>query len=184
MMYIKSTVGAVATLLVLAACGAGDEGADVVPDDPTSPATTSAPATPEPESPSPESPASESPAPDSPAPASPSPPATGSEGGSGVLTLAESCRAVLDDQQAAVTALQTYARNPINADVADLDRLRSELKTGAVSAPEPLRQELSTQVGVLNSVVEGIQQGNPQRVNVNDFEAAKERITTLCEEAR
>ena len=170
MRYIRSTVSAVTALLVLAACGADEETPDPVPD-PTAAGTTSAP---------------QIPTPSSPAPTSSTPSAAESPSPSAVLTLVESCRAVLDDQQAAVTALRTYVRNPLAADVdvEDLDRLRSELKAGELSAPEPLRQELSNQVGVLNSVVEGIQDGNVQRVDVDAFEDARERITSLCEDAR
>ncbi len=168
MRYVRSTIGAVAALTVLVACGSGDE----VPDPVTSPstaATTSAPQTA---------------APASPAPTGSSPSAAASGSPSAALTLVESCRAVLDDQQAAVTTLRTYVRNPLAADVEDLDRLRSELLAGERSAPEPLRQELNTQVGVLTSVVQGIQDGNVQRVDIDAFQDARNRIVALCEDAR
>ena len=174
MSNVKGAVSAVAVLLVVAGCGAADETPDPAPD-PTSAATTSAPPTPAPSTPAASTPGTSSPA------AS----ASGSPSPSGVMTLAESCSAVLDDQQAAVTALQSYVRNPLagDVDVADLDRLRSELRAGELSAPEPLRQELNTQVGVLNEVVQGIQDGDVQRVDVDAFQGARERIATLCEDA-
>ncbi len=165
MRRIKRTVGAAAALLVLTACGADAEAPDPVPADPTGVPTTSAPATP--------------------TPSSPSTSALETPSASAALTLAESCRAVLDDQQGAVDLVKSYVRNPLagDVDVADLDRLRSELLAGEVSAPEPLRQELSTQVGVLDRAVQGIRDGNLKNVSIKAFEDARNRITTLCEEA-
>lgn len=164
----RTTIGAIAALLVLAGCGA-DGGTDPAPDAPSSAVATSAPPS--------ALPPTTTPTADISSPATPGP--------SGALTLAESCQAVLDDQQGAVTALRAYVRNPLSADVdvADLDRLRSELLAGELSAPEPLRQELSTQVGVLERVVQGIQDRDVQAVDIGSFEESRERITSLCEEA-
>ncbi|GAA1435125.1 hypothetical protein GCM10009616_31390 [Microlunatus lacustris] len=165
---IKTTVGAVAALLVLASCGAADDPTEPVPDDPATSAATSAP---------PSSLPSTSPTVEGSGPTAASP--------SGVLSLVESCRAVVDDQQDSVETLRGYARNPLSADVdvQDLDRLRSELLAAELSAPEPLRQELNTQVGVLNGLVQGIQDGKVQNVDMSAFQEARDRITTLCEEA-
>jgi len=167
---IKTTVSAVAALLVLAGCGASEDAPEPVPDDPaTSAVATSAP---------PSTLPSVSPTTAAPAPTAASP--------SGVLSLADSCRAVLDDQRDALDAVRAYIRNPLadDVDVDDLDRLRSELLAGELSAPEPLRQELNTQVGVLNRLVQGIQDGNVRQIDVDGFADAQERITTLCGETR
>lgn len=93
--------------------------------------------------------------------------------------------AVVDDQQEAVAALRAYVKNPLSpdVDVKDLDRLRSELLAGELSAPTPLRQQLNIQVGVLNSVVQGIQDGNVQSVDIGAFNEAQTSIATLCDEA-
>lgn len=176
----RTTVTAVAALLVLAGCGAGDGASDPAPD----PGATSAPASSDPTSSAPTSTALLSTA------ASTTNPTTSASGPapastSGVLSLVESCRAVLDDQQSAETALRTYVKNPLDAkvDVQDLDRLRSELRAGELSAPEPPRQELTTQVGVLESVVQGIRDGKVPRADLDAFRNASEKITTVCDSA-
>lgn len=171
----KTTVTAVAALLVLAGCNAGDDVSDPAP----GPGTSSAPVSTAPTSTAPTSPAPSTTisttSTSGPAPAS----------ASGVLSLVESCQAVLDDQQTAVTALRAYVKNPLDpkVDVKDLDRLRSELLAGELSAPEPLRQELNRQVGVLNSVVQGIQDRKVQRVDLDAFQDARQRINTVCDSA-
>jgi hypothetical protein len=163
---IRTTVGVVTALLVLGGCGA--DSTEPVPDDPASSVATSAPSSSLP---------------------SPSPTAEGSAptttSSPGALSLRESCQAVADDQQGALDTLRTYARNPLSSDVdvQDLDRLRSELEAVELSAPEPLRQELNNQVGVLNSLVQGIQDGNVQNVDISAFQDARDRISTICEEA-
>ena len=173
---ITITVSAVAALLVLGGCGADTSTTEPVPDSTISSATTTS---------SSPSPPPSSPTPSSPAPSTPTASVSSAPSPSGVLSLTESCRAVLDDQQDAVAALRNYVRNPLAGDVSakDLDRLRSELLAGELSAPEPLRQELNTQVGVLNSVVQGIQDGNVQQVDIGSFQDAQQRITSLCADA-
>lgn len=174
----RRTIGAVAAVLVLAGCGADGDGGDPVPD-PSSTSTSS--------SPTPAGPVS--PAPTSPAPSTPlgtiSPPTPVPTDPDGGLSLVDSCQAVLDDQQGAVRAVRDYAGSPLDARdrVGDLDRLRSELAAGQLSAPEPLRQELDTQVGVLTSVVQGIRNGTVQRVDLDAFQRASDRITALCDSA-
>jgi hypothetical protein len=163
---LRATVGVVTTLLVLAGCGGADDSTEPVPDDPASSAATSAP---------PSSLPSISPTVEESPPIPPSP--------SGVLSLTESCQAVVDDQQDALDTLRDHVRNPLNSDVEDLDRLRSELLAGELSAPEPLRQELDTQVRVLDALVQGLRDGNVPDVDVTAFQDARDRIATLCEEA-
>lgn len=165
---IRSTVCAAAALLALAACGAGD----VTDPDPGVSATSTSGVSTAP----------------SPVPTNFEPTA-GSSGPvivpSGAVSLADSCRAVLDDQRDAAAMLATYARNPLSGDVSveDLDHLRSELLAGEQLAPEPLRRELGTQVAVLAAAVQGIREGNVQQLNVDGFKDAQQRITTLCADA-
>lgn len=171
----RSSLAALACLVALAGCGEGGGDGTPVPDAPSSGAVPSLTPTPVPPVPLPSDSVGPTPAPTGPATASPS----------GVLSLAESCQAVLDDQQAALTAIQDYLRNPVGGgvDMADFERLRSELLAGELSAPEPLRRELDTQVRVLGSLVEGLQNGDVRQVDVNSFQAATDRIGTLCAQA-
>lgn len=174
MNHTKTTLAALACLLAFASCGGGDADEEPLPDAPSSSAVPSLTPTPVPPVPLPSDSVAPTPAPTGPAAASPS----------GVLSLAESCQAVLDDQQDALTAIRDHLRNPLSSgvDMADFDRLRSELLAGELSAPEPLRRELSTQTRVLGSLVQGLQDGDVRQVDVNGFQAATERIGTLCAE--
>lgn len=171
---MRTTVAALATLLVLAGCGGGDAAEDPLPSSSASGAVPSMTPTPVPPAPLPSESLAPSPAPTGPGATSPS----------GVLSLAESCRAVLDDQRDALAAVGDYVRNPLagGVDLADFERLRSELLAGELSAPEPLRRELNTQVRVLSSLVQGLQDGDVRQVDVNAFQDATDRIGTLCAE--
>ena len=169
MMRTKLAASAVAALVILGGCSS-DNGGSPSPAE-TDPAVTSAPP---------------SVAPSTAAPSGIVPPAgSPSPAPSAALTLVESCRAVADEQQDGLAAVRTYAANPLDGevDVQDLDRLRSELKAVRSSAPEALRDALGDQVGVLDTLVQGIQDRKVPKVDVSAYREAAGRIRDLCADA-
>lgn len=158
----RPLLGAAAMLIALAGCTSGS---DSNPPATSTPAATSSPV--------------ESAAPTAPSTAAAQP----SEGVSAsVLSVAESCRVVLADQAAALGTISDYVRNPLSGDVSveQLEQLRAELHADELSAPDPLRPHLNRQVGVLNSVVEGIQEPNVEKVDVAAFREAGKQIQEIC----
>lgn len=160
----KIALSAAAAVLALASCSGGDE-TSTLPDGANStPPTTSA-------------------APTLQASATPGPTGESPAGTTSAVSLTEACQAAVEDQAGALAQLQSYMRNPLNSDVSvqDLNEARMQLQADMEMAPEPLREELKTQVAVLETAVDSIQDRNIKSVDVAEFQAAGARITGICE---
>ncbi|GAA3617719.1 hypothetical protein GCM10022223_37980 [Kineosporia mesophila] len=95
------------------------------------------------------------------------------------------CRELIDHNQTALAAMQTFIDDPSgqSTDVIGVKAARATLTRDAETAPAQLRPDLEKEAAVLGDIIEALDTGVNRTIETGTFSSASIRVLTGCEGA-